>query len=68
MAFITEGVPLLQNIYQKGTDAIILIGPEGDFSVAEAEMAGKAGYYLISLGDSRLRTETAGIARAILYI
>lgn len=44
-----------------GKDTLILIGPEGDFSEAEVEKATKAGFKAISLGDSRLRTETAGI-------
>jgi len=41
--------------------ALILIGPEGDFSPAEIEMALKNQYKAVSLGTSRLRTETAGI-------
>lgn len=40
---------------------IILIGPEGDFSPAELESALKEGFVPISLGTSRLRTETAGL-------
>lgn len=40
----------------------ILIGPEGDFSPAEVEMALAAGFRPISLGESRLRTETAALA------
>lgn len=39
----------------------ILIGPEGDFSSAEIETAVKLGFKEVSLGNSRLRTETAGI-------
>ncbi len=39
----------------------ILIGPEGDFSPAEFEKALKAGFTGVSLGNARLRTETAGI-------
>jgi 16S rRNA (uracil1498-N3)-methyltransferase len=61
IAFITEGAPLLQHISKKGNDTTILIGPEGDFSPAEVEMAKIAGYSVVSLGNSRLRTETAGI-------
>ena len=41
--------------------ALILIGPEGDFSPAEIEMALKNQYKAVSFGISRLRTETAGI-------
>lgn len=40
---------------------LILIGPEGDFSKDEIELALKSGFEPISLGNSRLRTETAGI-------
>jgi 16S rRNA (uracil1498-N3)-methyltransferase len=39
----------------------ILIGPEGDFSEEEVRLALKSGYEPISLGNSRLRTETAGV-------
>jgi 16S rRNA (uracil1498-N3)-methyltransferase len=40
---------------------LILIGPEGDFSSEEIEMAIQEGFKPVSLGDSRLRTETAGV-------
>lgn len=43
---------------------VILIGPEGDFSEKEIELALENGYKSISLGASRLRTETAGIVAA----
>lgn len=45
-----------------GSDVTILIGPEGDFSPAEVEAAFAAGYQPVTLGDSRLRTETAAVA------
>ncbi len=51
----------LHNIYQKDADVLILIGPEGDFSKTEVELAIKSGFVPITLGESRLRTETAGI-------
>ncbi|MDR0371275.1 MAG: 16S rRNA (uracil(1498)-N(3))-methyltransferase [Prevotellaceae bacterium] len=52
----------LQSVYQKDKDAIVLIGPEGDFSNEEVETAINQYRYLpVSLGESRLRTETAGI-------
>jgi len=44
--------------FQKFT---ILIGPEGDFSLEEIELAKNKGFQEIHLGKSRLRTETAGI-------
>ena len=40
---------------------LILIGPEGDFSAEEIELAIQAGFRPVSLGESRLRTETAGL-------
>jgi 16S rRNA (uracil1498-N3)-methyltransferase len=40
---------------------LILIGPEGDFSNDEIELAVKSGFQPVSLGNSRLRTETAGV-------
>ncbi len=51
----------LSGLYQPGLDATIMIGPEGDFSEAEVETALKTGFLPVSLGNSRLRTETAGV-------
>lgn len=52
---------LLKDIYKKEENALILIGPEGDFSEKEVEEALKHGFKAISLGESRLRTETAAL-------
>jgi len=49
-------------VYEKGMEALILIGPEGDFSREEIDTALSRGFTGVSLGNSRLRTETAGIA------
>ena len=46
----------------QGEEIIILIGPEGDFSRQEAELAMHAGFIPVHLGESRLRTETAALA------
>lgn len=51
----------LKDVYEAGTDATILIGPEGDFSKAEVRLAVESGYALVSLGNTRLRTETAAV-------
>jgi len=51
----------LKEFYVPKTNTIILIGPEGDFSPEEISMAVAKGASEISLGESRLRTETAGI-------
>lgn len=39
----------------------ILVGPEGDFTEEEVEAAIRSGYQALDLGESRLRTETAGV-------
>jgi len=56
-----EDKKLLQNEIVKSSDVLILIGPEGDFSKEEVQKAIALGFTPISLGESRLRTETAGI-------
>ena len=53
--------PLLKDIVRKGEDALVLIGPEGDFSEEEVKKAIENGFEPISLGRSRLRTETAAL-------
>ena len=52
---------LLKNLVVPNQNYLILIGPEGDFSSEEIEMALSAGFRPVSLGNSRLRTETAGL-------
>ena len=52
----------MKTAYQPGQDATIAIGPEGDFSVQEVAQALACGFKEITLGASRLRTETAGVA------
>jgi 16S rRNA (uracil1498-N3)-methyltransferase len=52
---------LLRDAVKKGENVLIMIGPEGDFSNEEVESAIMEGYVPVSLGDSRLRTETAAL-------
>ncbi len=52
---------LLQTEIRKSSDILILIGPEGDFSKDEVTTAISYGFIPVSLGKSRLRTETAGV-------
>lgn len=52
---------LLKDEYHQGDDVLILIGPEGDFSPEEIEKVLNMGFKPVSLGNSRLRTETAAI-------
>ncbi len=54
--------PFLLDILKPQTPALVLIGPEGDFSIDEVRDAEAAGFRSISLGRSRLRTETAALA------
>lgn len=52
---------LLKDCIKAGEDALVLVGPEGDFSIDEVKMAEAAGFQSVSLGESRLRTETAAL-------
>ena len=64
IAYCDPSIPRLEfaQEYIPGIDTLILIGPEGDFSQEEISACIKAGFKPISLGKSRLRTETAAIA------
>ncbi len=57
-----------QTVLEAGAanNLIILIGPEGDFSSEEIALATQHGYIPVTLGNTRLRTETAGIVAATL--
>jgi 16S rRNA (uracil1498-N3)-methyltransferase len=50
------------------TDRLILIGPEGDFTKDEVEIAMQHNFIPVTLGDTRLRTETAGLVAAVLLL
>ncbi|MBP6527537.1 MAG: 16S rRNA (uracil(1498)-N(3))-methyltransferase [Prevotella sp.] len=52
---------LFDIINKEKENVTILVGPEGDFSIEEVRLAIENGYESISLGQSRLRTETAGL-------
>lgn len=52
---------LLKDVLPQGEEITLLVGPEGDFSPEEVALAVKMGYRPVSLGSSRLRTETAGL-------
>ncbi len=57
---------ILKNVVKSNTSKIILIGPEGDFTEDEIQDAIQNNYLPVSLGNTRLRTETAGITAAVL--
>lgn len=62
IAYISENVTeQLCDIYKKGDNVLILIGPEGDFSPEEVRVAMDYGFIPVSLGHARLRTETAAL-------
>lgn len=52
--------------YEDNEDILVLVGPEGDFSVDEVQLALEKGYESVSLGRSRLRTETAGLSAVMM--
>jgi 16S rRNA (uracil1498-N3)-methyltransferase len=52
----------ISEVYLKNENALILIGPEGDFSEEEIDSAIEKEFFPVHLGRSRLRTETAGVA------
>jgi len=64
IAHLPEGQhpPHLWRAARQGGTTIVLIGPEGDFSAPELERAVSAGFELVTLGNTRLRTETAALA------
>ncbi len=63
IAYCDPDIPrrLLSREYRPGDDTTILIGPEGDFSKEEISRALADGWIPVTLGDNRLRTETAAL-------
>jgi 16S rRNA (uracil1498-N3)-methyltransferase len=60
-----EGIEPIKKVLRQNygvEEVIVLIGPEGGFSVGEAEAAKSRGFYAVSLGPTILRTETVAIA------
>ena len=57
-----EKKPFLMDVLEPGVNAVVMIGPEGDFGLDEVKFAQEHGFVSVSLGRSRLRTETAGLA------
>ncbi len=56
---------LLKQAAQPAGSYVVLVGPEGGFSEAELDQAKQAGYHGVSLGNYRLRTETAGLVAGL---
>ncbi len=61
-----EKLPLAAVRLRGGEACTLLIGPEGDFSEEEIRLAAACGYEPVSIGQSRLRTETAALAAVTL--
>ena len=61
-----EGKTYLPATLRRGEAALILIGPEGDFSPEEIAFARANGFEEITLGAQRLRTETAAVAAVVM--
>ena len=61
-----EKAELKNVITNASSSKIILVGPEGDFTKEEIEAALEQDYKPVSLGETRLRTETAGLVAAVL--
>ena len=59
---------LSNNYRSKDSGRLILIGPEGDFTKDEIESAIQQNFIPVSLGETRLRTETAGLVAAVLLL
>lgn len=52
----------LMELYDRSDDTLVLVGPEGDFTLDEATTLRNAGFHAVSIGSARLRTETAALA------
>jgi 16S rRNA (uracil1498-N3)-methyltransferase len=63
---VNEEKKPLQEMLQTNSTQLILIGPEGDFDDAEINVALKNNFVPVTLGNTRLRTETAGVVAATL--
>lgn len=61
----SDKIPALALI--SSNETYVLIGPEGDFSRMEIDKAVKAGFKAMSLGESRLRTETAAVVTGVFH-
>ena len=67
IAYCEEKPMHLKEAYRGKFDAVILIGPEGDFTKEEVLLASGNNFQIVSLGKSRLRLETAGIYATTVF-
>lgn len=61
VAHLTDDAKPLKYVVADKKEVLLIIGPEGDFAKDEVLLAQKAGFQVVTLGNSRLRTETAGV-------
>ena len=67
IAYCEEHTLHLRDSFAAGENITVLIGPEGDFTEEEVAMAKESGFIPVSLGASRLRTETAGVIVSAIF-
>lgn len=67
ITFCHEKSEHFKSVYPATQNALILIGPEGDFTQEEVHLAEKNGFVMVSLGESRLRLETAAIYATTVF-
>jgi 16S rRNA (uracil1498-N3)-methyltransferase len=67
IAYCEEKTVSFAGIISRGNPVLTMIGLEGDFSKPEIETALSEGFTPVSLGKSRLRTETAGVASCVIF-
>jgi 16S rRNA (uracil1498-N3)-methyltransferase len=67
IAYCEEHTQHLKDSFQAGESITVLIGPEGDFTEEELSMAKESGFIAVTLGESRLRTETAGMMVSAIF-
>nr|MBQ5603978.1 16S rRNA (uracil(1498)-N(3))-methyltransferase [Bacteroidales bacterium] len=56
----------IKEVDLQGQDVLVMIGPEGDFSLEEVQLARELGFVTLSLGPMRLRTETAAMLAGMM--
>ena len=61
-----QKIAVNEELFQAEKENIIIIGPEGDFSVNEIKIVKEFNYKALTLGKTRLRTETAGLYACML--
>ena len=67
IAYCEEMSAHIKDAFAPGESIIVLIGPEGDFTEDEIGLAQESGFIPVSLGESRLRTETAGMMVSAIF-